>query len=133
MGERLVSAHRDTITACIDAGRTVTDTWPTARVPDSDLIVPPLTDELGSVSLREPLLGLLYTAVDTTGYDLRGDPVPAPPYLVVTSRGPVCRGTLEDGRRLVVLLELFEVHRRPRGYSFLDPEPANCPAVRLRE
>lgn len=47
-------------------------------------------------------------------------------------RGPLCRGTLADGRRLVLTFVLFVVDRRPSRYRFLDPRPEECLDVGLR-
>jgi hypothetical protein len=128
---RLRSDHRDTITAVIEAGeRVVTgiDTWP---VTDGSRIREPLRRELTDRALLEPILGLLATGSDALGETVDGSPVTAPPYLVVTSHGPLCRGTLESGRRLLVELGLFAVERRPRRYRFRDPDVEECLGVRL--
>lgn len=82
-------------------------------------------------SLPEPLVGALSVAAGALGTPIRGEPVPAPPYLAVTSRGPVCRATLADGRRLLVRVELFAVERRPREYRFRDPSPETALNVAL--
>ena len=75
---------------------------------------------------------MLTTAADAVGETVEGSPVPAPPYLSVTSRGPVCRGTLSDGRRLVIELAVFEIERQPRRYVFSDPAPATCLSVEFQ-
>jgi hypothetical protein len=68
-----------------------------------------LLEEAGvTACLPRVLSGL----VDAVGRNLRATPVAAPPYVVVTSRGPVLRATLADGR-LVVVLVLFDVSRGP--------------------
>lgn len=128
--ERVLAEHRDTVAAVVEAGTSVAarvETWP---VTDPDRLRGPLARELESRGLLDPLLGVLDTAVGTLDTSLRGDPVAAPPYLVVTSRGPLCRGTLADGRRLVVELSLFAVERRPRRYRFRDPAVGECLRVR---
>lgn len=56
----------------------------------------------------DPLVGLLEAAVDASGADLAARPVAAPPYVVLTGRGPLLRGSDGD-RRLVVLLRGFEL------------------------
>lgn len=126
----LLADHSQTIEAVIDAAETVATDGPytePARLRDS------LTAELQARGLQEPILGLLGTAADAAGAQIQGAPIPAPPYLSVTSRGPVCRGTLADGQRLVVELVAFAVERQPRRYVFADPAPVECLTVSLRE
>ena len=82
-------------------------------------------------SVWKPLVETLSVAAGALGAPIRGEPVPAPPYLAVTSRGPVCRATLADGRRLLVRVELFAVERRPREYRFRNPSPESALTVAL--
>jgi hypothetical protein len=130
--QAVLSRHRDTIEASIEIAQQVTATWPGDMVQDSAKVTAPLDDYLDAASLLPSLLELLYTAVDALDGQLQGRPVPAPPYLVVTSRGPLCRGTLTDGRRVIVRLDLFAVSRRPRKYRFPDPAPNSCLTVEIR-
>lgn len=129
---RVLDSQFETVATVCDAGSAVADSWPDETVSDSACITDPLQKQLDESGLGRELLDVLLTAVKATGRELQGKPVPAPPYLVVTSRGPVCRGTLDDGHRLLVEFELFDVQRRPRTYAFLDPSPATCLSVRLR-
>lgn len=76
------------------------------------------------------VLGTAAAAIDTP---IAGNPVPAPPYVAVTSRGPLCRGTLADNRRLVITVALFVIERSPRRYRFRDPSPESALAIELRE
>ena len=130
---RVLRNHRETLAATIDAGETVAAAWPAETVSDGDAITGPLGALLDERALPPALLDVLATAVAATGGTLQADPVPAPPYFVVTSRGPVVRATLTDGRRLVVELELFGVDRRPTTYRFLDPTPEECLCVHAHE
>ena len=123
--EQVLCAHRGCIAAVIDAGATVAAGLE-EPVTDPAAVREPFDRQLREQGLDEELLGLLDTAVNAVNGERRGEPVAAPPYLAVTSRGPVCRATLTDGRRLVVLLAAFEVRRRPRRYRFRDPSPAEC-------
>lgn len=123
---RLLAAHSETISDTVDTGAAVADTieeWP---VTDADTIRAPLERLLRDRGLRTPLLATLETGAEAIGEEVRGAPVTAPPYFVVTSRGPLCRGTLADGRRLVIAFELFEVETRPRRYRFCEPDPDGC-------
>lgn len=123
---RLLAAHSETISDTVDTGAAVADTieeWP---VTDADTIRAPLERLLRDRGLGTPLLATLETGAEAIGEEVRGAPVTAPPYFVVTSRGPLCRGTLADGRRLVIAFELFEVETRPRRYRFCEPDPDGC-------
>lgn len=123
---RLLAAHADIIKEVINAGTAVTtaiEEWP---VTDGTVIRVPLDHLLQERGLPNPLLATLETTAATLGEEIRGAPVAAPPYYVVTSRGPLCRGTLADGRRLVIEFELFEIKTRPRRYCFCEPSPKEC-------
>lgn len=130
--EAIADAHRETLAAAVDAGRTVARAWPDETVTDADAVVDPLERVLRERGLPADLLATLDTGAGAVDASIRGSPVPAPPYLAVTSRGPVCRATLSDGRRLVVEPVLFDVGRRPPRYRFADPAPDECLRVRLR-
>lgn len=128
---RLLTAHADTIRDVVDAGTaiaTAIEEWPVA---DGTVIRVPLDRLLQDRGLPTPLLATLETGAATLGGEIRGAPVAAPPYYVVTSRGPLCRGTLADGRRLVIEFELFEVKTRPRRYRFCEPSPKECLQITL--
>lgn len=113
--EQLLDAHTETLDAVLAAADVVAADW--ATLPDgrpatterADLVDPfrSILDESG---VLDALPELLAAAVDATGYTLPAVPVPAPPYVVVTSTGPVLRGTVEDGR-LVVRIDCYEVTR----------------------
>jgi hypothetical protein len=81
--------------------------------------------------LVEPLLSLLRTGASVVDGSLQGSPVPAPPYVVVTSRGPLCRGTFADGRRLVVEILLFSPRGPPRRYRACEGPLAERLQVQL--
>lgn len=123
---RLLQTHRGTVDTVIDAGRAVVSSWSTDRVSDPDSITDPLETLLESTGVTADLVRLLHDGAETANTSVQGNPVPAPPYLIITSRGPLCRGTLADGSRLVVRLELFSVERDPVEYVFTDPDPGDC-------
>jgi hypothetical protein len=128
---QILAAHTDTIRDVIDAGTAVTtaiEEWPAT---DGTAIRVPLDRLLQERELRTPLLAILEATAATLDEELRGAPVAAPPYYVVTSCGPLCRGTLADGRRLVIKFGLFEVERRPRRYRFCEPSPKECLQITL--
>ena len=127
--EALLADHSQTIEIVIDAARAVAADGPytePGRLRNS------LSAELQVRGAGESLLAMLGTAADAAGEQIQGAPIPAPPYLSVTSRGPVCRGTLTEGRRLVIELRVFAVEGQPRRYVFADPTPAECLGVSIR-
>ncbi|WP_049900426.1 hypothetical protein [Natrinema sp. J7-1] len=118
---RILAEHAsiiDGIDACADA---IADPWDTSRTPDSDAVADGLHRALEEAGLLRLLPGVLADAVDATGSQLRARPVPEPPSLVVTSRGPVLRATIDPGR-LVVRFDAFDVVR--------NAEPGQKPAYR---
>lgn len=129
---RLLDTHGETIEAVIDSGQTVARALPHEDVSESAAVSRPLNALIGKRKLRGELLAMLHTGAAAIDESVAGTPVPAPPYLVVTSVGPVCRATLSDGRRLVVTVRLFDVDRRPVRYRFADPDAETCLDVRIR-
>jgi hypothetical protein len=130
--QQILTGHSGTISSVIDAGETIEtaiDEWP---VSDPRMIREPLERLLHDRGLLDPLLNILCSVADAFGSSIQGTPVTSPPYLAVTSRGPVCRGTLSDNRRLIVEMLLFEVHRQPRSYRFRDPTPSECLRISVR-
>ncbi|WP_408958803.1 hypothetical protein [Natrinema sp. 74] len=108
----------DGIDACADA---IADPWDTARTTDNRAVADGFQRTLEETGVLAALPGVLADAVDAAGYELRAAPVPAPPYVVITSQGPVLRATIDPGR-LVIRFNAFEVVR--------DPDPEQPPAYR---
>lgn len=121
--EHLLAVERETIAAVLDAADAVVsvDAGATGEAwfrlddgrfatSDREALVPQLREELSNRRLLHELTGLLATAVDAAGYQLAARPVPAPPYVAMTSTGPVLRATVDAGR-LVVAIDCFEVVR----------------------
>jgi len=105
------------VDACADA---VAADWPGGLATDGEAVRAPLAAALADAGVLEAAPALLADAVDATGHVLRARPVAAPPYVVVTSRGPLLRATIEPGR-LVIGLEAFEAVREPAvGYRRLE-------------
>jgi hypothetical protein len=100
-----------TVEQCADA---VAARWDGETTSDRSAVVPPLRAALRESGVAERLPGLLTGAVSAVGGELRAPPVAAPPYVVVTSVGPVLRATLTD-RRLVVTIGVFTVRRDAEG------------------
>lgn len=138
--EHLLAVHAETIKAVLDAADAVATGDPERRgvgtgndaggaaksgagaagwirlddgrlaTAERNALVPVLSAVLDDRGILGELPTLLAAAVDAAGYDLPAPPVAAPPYVAVTSTGPVLRGTVEDGR-LVVRIDCFEVVR----------------------
>lgn len=130
---QVLAEHRDTVADVCSVGRAVSASWPTETVADPERVTTPLASQLTARGLDTALLDALATAVAATDATAAGTPVPAPPYFVVTSRGPLCRATLDNDRRLLIRLCLFAVERRPRAYRFRDPRPETCLETVIRD
>ncbi|RQH03151.1 hypothetical protein [Natrarchaeobius oligotrophus] len=97
----------DGVGACADR---VAATWTGDRTADGVAVSDPLRESLERDGLLERFPDVLADLVEAAGCRLRARPVPAPPYVVVTSRGPMLRATIDPGR-LVVRFDVFEVAR----------------------
>ncbi|QDX40473.1 hypothetical protein [Salarchaeum sp. JOR-1] len=107
----------DTIGECADA---VAATWDADAVADSDRLTPLLRRALTDAGVLDALPAVLQEAVDAAGGSLTAPPVAAPPHVVVTSRGPLLRATVDDAR-LLVRFDCFDVtenaYRRRDGVT----------------
>jgi hypothetical protein len=130
---RVLSDHRDSVEAVIEAADAVVDDWNATFVVDRTDVVEPLEAELRARGTDADLLTVLTESVESAGYELQGSPVPNPPYLAVTGRGPVLRGTVEDGR-LVVEFRVFGIERTDEGprYVRTSTTPESVLSVELR-
>ncbi|UTF53386.1 hypothetical protein [Natronosalvus rutilus] len=119
--------------ACADA---VSEAWPAETVTERTAVVDPLRAEIEASGLLRAFPPLLVDLVESAGYALPARPVAAPPYVAVTSRGPVLRATVEPGR-LVVRLDVFGLEReREHEYQCeckCEPERDSGPAYRRLE
>lgn len=94
-----------TIGECADA---IAATWDADTVADSDRLTPLLRRALDDAGVLDALPAVLHAAVDAAGGSLDAPPVAAPPYVVVTSRGPLLRATIDD-TRLLVHIDCFDI------------------------
>lgn len=130
---RVLSDHRTTVAAVLRAADDVADEWDREFATDREDVVGPLARKLSADGTDAALVDVLPDAVAAAGYSLRADPVPAPPYLAVTGRGPILRGTVADGR-VVLELRTFDVERTDAGPRYVRtgdaPEDVLTVAVR---
>ncbi|WP_092903672.1 hypothetical protein [Halostagnicola kamekurae] len=99
----------DGIDYCADA---VSESWDDDSVADRRHVVEPMQSALESAGILERLPVVLSDAVEAAGYELPATPVASPPYVVLTSRGPLCRATVEPGR-ILIRFDAFSVSRTP--------------------
>jgi hypothetical protein len=110
--ERVLAEHRGTLEATLDAAdAAATDP---AAVSDGGTLRRRLRARLADRGLTGEYPAVLRTAVEAAGFALAADPVAAPPYVVVASRGPVLRGSTGAGR-LVLAIRAFGVRSRDAG------------------
>lgn len=114
---RLLREHEEVAIGVLQAAETVADTWHADWTTSRAALVQPLRSELTRQGVLEQFPDVLRDAVQAAGDELKANPVAAPPYVIVTSRGPILRATIRDGR-LVVAYQVFTVERTtpPRYY-----------------
>lgn len=108
--ERVLADHRETLAATHDAADAVAAD--AAALADGAILRRRLRTRLGDRGLLARYPDVLRTAVDAAGLSLAAEPVAAPPYVVVASRGPLCRGSTDDGR-LVLAVRVFALRAGP--------------------
>ena len=118
----------ETVLACADG---VAASWDGDATTDRERVVEPFEQALDERGVTDRLPTLLAGVVDTLGEDLSAQPVAAPPYLAVTSVGPVLRATLADAR-LVVTIRVFAIERDPTRYVRGAATPSEALAVAFR-
>lgn len=123
--ERVLDAHAETVETVLRCADAVAAKWPAESATDRSAVADPLRRELEAAGAWARLPEVLAAAVDAAGFSLPATPVAAPPYVAVTSKGPILRATVSDGR-LVVLLQAFEVERDDSGRG---PESPGSPRV----
>ena len=115
--------------ACADA---VTAGWDGASATDRETVVGPLAERLATAGVLDAAPEVLAGTVEAIGGRAGAEPVAAPPYVAVTSVGPVLRASLDD-ERLVITLRLFAVERDgTTRYVRGTDEPAEVVDVELR-
>lgn len=113
------------VNSCADA---VAASWDGDATTDATLVADRLSACLSENDVLDALPAVLVGAVDAAGGAMQTSPVAAPPYVVVTSRGPLLRATLDEGRFLV-RFEAFRVTEDGR-YERAASDPAVTAVVR---
>lgn len=146
--EHLLTDRREVVEATLECAEAVAGSWSDrgstgeettgggttdGGTTDREAVVGPLHAALSETGLLEAYPAVLAECVSAAGGELRAAPVPAPPYVAVTSVGPVLRATLPAGR-LVVTLAVFEVDRTDEHPRYVrgarTPEAAVAVEVR---
>ncbi|MFB6104805.1 MAG: hypothetical protein ABEJ57_06980 [Halobacteriaceae archaeon] len=114
---RAIRATHESVLAAVDRrGTEVTREWPADGLGDGRRAATDLDTAFRAEGILERLPPVLETAAATLGTAPVADPVAAPPYVVVTSRGPVLRATLPRWRVVltlaVVTIETGRYHPR---------------------
>lgn len=81
------------------------------RIEGSEPVKETLRHELESQNLYEDMLRVLEDVVEHHEIDLKASPVTKPPYIVVTSLGPILRISTSD-RRIVLKIRVFNIKGR---------------------
>jgi len=108
--EHLLTDREVVVEGTLECAERVASSWSGGWTTDREAVVEPLRAALSEAGLLGAYPSVLAECVAAAGGELRAEPVPAPPYVTVTSRGPVLRATL-DPDRLVVTLAVFGIER----------------------
>jgi hypothetical protein len=123
--EYVEGEHAAIVDAVADCADEVAASWDGDSTTDASQVSERLEAALTETGVLDALPGVLHGAVDAAGGEMQAEPVAAPPYVVVTSRGPVLRATLPQGR-LVARFVMFRVtddgryERAPPDASTVD-------------
>ncbi|WP_254839482.1 hypothetical protein [Natronomonas marina] len=117
---RLLETHRPTLERALSCADAVAAGWDGETTTDRAAVVDRYRTVLREADALDPLVAALVDAVESAGGDLAAAPVADVPYLAVTGRGVVLRGTLVAGGRIVATLGAFEVAPYRRGPALPD-------------
>lgn len=141
--ERFDREHAPFLAAVERAGRETARTWTAepgqgtdgdesrTSTPARAAVVDPFESALRDAGALERAPNALATAADAAGGTLQAEPVPAPPYVVVTARGVLLRATTDVGR-IVVTIAPFTVRRDPVRYEHREVDGAELVHVERR-
>ena len=128
----VLGAHADLLGTTLDCAAAVASGFDETvdgapATGDSRLARDGLRTVLDRSGVVDGLAAALPGIVDAAGATMGASPVPAPPYVAVTSSGPVARATLGP-RRLVVRIDAYE----PVDGAFVWREPTAKRALGVR-
>ncbi len=130
--ERLRRHHRDLLAGVLEVADAVASDWSGETTTDRSAVVGPLRAGLSSTGLLDRFPTVLDDLITAIGRSPPAAIVPQPPYVAVTSVGPVLRATLDDGR-LVATLRTFVVDRTEGvEYRRGPTAPDDVPEVAFR-
>lgn len=111
----LLDSHDELLGAILACADVVVESWDGETTTDRRAVVGPFEQGLHRTGILERLPAVLVDVAGLLGEDLPSEPVAAPPYVAVTSVGPVLRATLSTAR-LVITVRAFEIERDPTRY-----------------
>ena len=123
--------HESLLETILDCADGVAASWDDEGTTERRCVVEPFENALAEHDVTGRLPALLTDAVAALGEELPAEPVAAPPYLTITSVGPVLRATLADAR-LVMTIRSFVIERDPTRYVRGATTPSKALAVDLK-
>lgn len=105
---RIRARHEQTLAQVEACADDVVATWEGRSTTESGTLRQALETELRNRGVISDFPDILMTAIQTLGYELSVEPVAAPPYVTVSSLGPVLRGAVSEGR-VVITIGVFKV------------------------
>jgi hypothetical protein len=123
--------HESLLETILDCADDVATSWDDETTTERQCVVEPFENALADRDVTGRLPALLADAVAALGEELPAEPVAAPPYLTVTSVGPVLRATLADVR-LVMTIRVFAIERDPARYVRGATTPPGALAVAFK-
>lgn len=129
--DAVLAEHGDLVETALSAADDVDDRFD-GPYTDGQALATSLSRALNEAGIHEHFPTVITTAIEATDLSLAADPVAAPPYVAITSRGPVLRGPTSDGR-LVVTILAFAVERDPRQYVRATDDVADALVVEFTD
>ena len=129
--EYVLDTHEDLLETVLGWADSVAASWDGEAMTERGAVVDPFERALDSSGVTDRLPTVLVGAVAAIGEDIPADPVPAPPYVAITSIGPVLRATLST-TRLVLTIRAFEIERDPTRYVRGPADTASALAVAFK-
>ncbi len=129
--EYLLDTHEDLLETILACAASVAESWDGEATTERQAVVNPFEHALERAGIMDRLPTMLVGAARALGEELPAEPVPAPPYLTVTSVGPVLRATFDSGR-LVVTIRAFDIERDPTRYVRGPANPVSALAVEFK-